>query len=89
LGVFPQGARDRIIDALTVAADGGKADIAKPMKGIASGIFEIALEYAEMHSVRFMQYSSVTIFGLFMPFRKNPHTALKCPGMKSISSRIA
>jgi phage-related protein len=45
LGGFPQGARDRIIDALKVAADGGKADIAKPMKGIGSGIFEIALEY--------------------------------------------
>jgi hypothetical protein len=33
----------RILDTLTVAADGDKADIAKPMKGIGSGIFEIAV----------------------------------------------
>ena len=42
---FPDGARERIIDALTVAAEGGKADIAKPMKGLGSGVFEVALPY--------------------------------------------
>ena len=31
--------------ALTIAADGGKADVAKPMKGMGSGVFEIALPY--------------------------------------------
>ena len=31
--------------ALTVAAEGGKADIAKPLKGLGSGVFEIALPY--------------------------------------------
>lgn len=30
---------------LTIAAEGGKADIAKPMKGLGSGVFEIALPY--------------------------------------------
>jgi phage-related protein len=29
--------------ALTIAAEGGKADIAKPMTGMGSGVFEIAL----------------------------------------------
>jgi phage-related protein len=29
--------------ALTIAAEGGKADIAKPMRGMGSGAFEIAL----------------------------------------------
>jgi phage-related protein len=28
-----------------VAAEGGKADIAKPMKGFGSGVFEVALKY--------------------------------------------
>ena len=28
--------------ALTIAAEGGKADIAKPLKGLGSGVFEIA-----------------------------------------------
>ncbi len=31
--------------ALTVAADGHKADLAKPMKGFGSGVFEVALQY--------------------------------------------
>jgi len=42
---FPEGAREIIIDALSVAAEGGKAAIAKPMKGLGSGVFEIALPF--------------------------------------------
>ena len=42
---FPEGARETLIDALSVAAEGGKADIAKRMKGLGSGVFEIALAY--------------------------------------------
>jgi len=33
------------LSALTIAAEGGKADIAKPMHGIGSGVFEIALPF--------------------------------------------
>jgi phage-related protein len=42
---FSEGARMTCLAALTIAADGGKADIAKPMKGLGSGVFEIALPY--------------------------------------------
>ena len=42
---FPEGARIDILRALTIAAEGGKADIAKPLKGIEPGVFEIALPY--------------------------------------------
>jgi phage-related protein len=42
---FPEGAQDEILDALTVAAEGGKAEIAKPMKGMGSGVFEVALRF--------------------------------------------
>ncbi len=42
---FPVGTREVFIDALSVAAEGGKAGIAKPMKGLGSGVFEIALPY--------------------------------------------
>jgi phage-related protein len=42
---FPDGARQIMLDALSVAAEGGKADIAKPVKGLGSGIFEVALPY--------------------------------------------
>ena len=34
-----------IVDALSVAAEGGKARIAKPMKGLGSGVFEVAPPY--------------------------------------------
>ena len=42
---FPEGAREIMMDALSVAAEGGKAEIAKPMKGLGSGVFEVALPY--------------------------------------------
>lgn len=42
---FPGGAQSICLAALTIAADGGKADVAKPMKGLGSGVFEIALPY--------------------------------------------
>jgi phage-related protein len=43
---FPKDAQTILLTALTVAADGGKADIAKPMQGLGSGMFEIALAFA-------------------------------------------
>ena len=42
---FPENAQSVCLAALTIAAEGGKADIAKPMKGMGSGVFEIALPY--------------------------------------------
>lgn len=33
------------LTALSIAAEGGKADIAKPMHGLGSGVFEIALPF--------------------------------------------
>lgn len=42
---FPEGAQSASLAALTIAAEGGKADIAKPIKGLGSGVFEIALRY--------------------------------------------
>lgn len=42
---FPTGAKAIFLTALTIAADGGKADIAKPMHGLGSGVFEIALAF--------------------------------------------
>ncbi len=40
---FPAEAQAICLTALTIAAEGGKADIAKPFKGLGSGVFEIAL----------------------------------------------
>ena len=43
--IFPEGAKSICLAALTIAAEGGKADIVKPMYGLGSGIFEIALAF--------------------------------------------
>jgi len=42
---FPEEARLICLAALTIAASGGKADIAKPMHVMGSGVFEIALPF--------------------------------------------
>jgi phage-related protein len=42
---FPEGAKSICLAALTIAAEGGKADVAKPLRGLGTGVFEIALPY--------------------------------------------
>jgi len=42
---FPEGARSVCLTALTIAAEGGKADLVKPMRGMGPGVFEIALPF--------------------------------------------
>jgi phage-related protein len=42
---LPKDAQPSFLAALTVAAEGGKSDIAKPMHGLGSGVFEIALAF--------------------------------------------
>lgn len=44
---FPKGAQSICLTALTIAADGGTADIAKPLWGLGSGVFEIALPFVK------------------------------------------
>jgi len=42
---FPAEAQSVCLTALTIAADGGMADVAKPLRGLGSGVFEIALPW--------------------------------------------
>ena len=42
---FPEGVQSVCLAALTIAAEGGKADIAKPLRNLGSGVFEIALPF--------------------------------------------
>jgi len=63
--------------ALTVAAAGEKADIAKPFKGIDGGVFEIAVKYRGTPSAPFIPCRSATMFGSWMRFRKNPKVESK------------
>src|SRR3974377_1118949 len=42
---FPEGAQTICLNALTIAAEGGKADITKPLQGLGPGVLEIALPF--------------------------------------------
>src|SRR5665213_315753 len=42
---FPQAVQIEALRALTIAAEGEKADIAKPLQGLGSGVLEIALRH--------------------------------------------
>ena len=42
---FPPDVQLEMRRALTVAAEGGKSDKAKPFKGVGTGVFEIALKH--------------------------------------------
>ena len=43
-GAFPARAIDKALDALTIVADGGAPDIAKPLAGLGSGVWELAIK---------------------------------------------
>jgi len=45
---FPESAQQKILVALTDAAQGTKSNIAKPMKGLSAGVFEVALKYRSL-----------------------------------------
>jgi phage-related protein len=42
---FPDRPRDRLLDALTVVAEGGTPPMAKPLGGFGSGVLELALAF--------------------------------------------
>lgn len=41
---FPAKARDKGLDALTIIADGATPDIAKPLTGLGSGVWELVIK---------------------------------------------
>jgi phage-related protein len=43
-GAFPANAQDTAFDALTIVADGGMPDIAKPLTGLGAGVWELAIK---------------------------------------------
>jgi phage-related protein len=42
---FPAGARAEMTRALTTVGEGGKPEIAKPLTGLGSGVWELALRH--------------------------------------------
>ena len=76
---FPAAAREQIEDALTLAAEGSKADIAKPMKGLGAGVFEIASRYRTdaYRAVYALQAAADT--WVIHAFQKKAHKGVKTP----------
>ena len=76
---FPSGAQEAIKDALTVAAEGSMASIAKPFKGVGSGVFEIALPYrGEAYRCVYAVQLGDAVWVLHV-FQKKSKTGIKTP----------
>jgi hypothetical protein len=60
---FPEKARERLLDALTVATEGDMPGIAKPLLRLGSGIFELACGLGAMRTGSFTACSLVPTFG--------------------------
>ena len=76
---FPVGAQEICWAALTVAAEGGKADIAKPMTGMGAGIFEIALRFRG-NAFRVMYAVQIdNDLWVIHAFQKKSKTGIKTP----------
>ena len=65
--------------ALTIATEGQKSDIAKPMKGLGSGVFEIALKYrTDAYRAMYAVQIEEGIWVIHV-FKKKSKTGLKTP----------
>ncbi len=76
---FPEKARLQILNALEIAAAGRKADIAKPMKGLGSGVIEIALRY---HTNAYRTIYALELgqdIWVIHAFQKKSKTGIKTP----------
>ena len=71
--------RDRVSTALTIAAEGGKADIAKPIKGLGSGVMEIAVRYrTDAYRVVYVTEVAGTLW-VIHAFQKKSKSGIKTP----------
>ena len=76
---FPNGAQIDLARVLTVVAEGGFPDIAKPLKGIASGVFELALRFrGDAFRVAYAVQIGDDVWVLHA-FQKKAKTGIKTP----------
>ncbi len=79
---FPDDVQSDMLDALTIAAEGGKSDKAKPFKGVEEGVFEIALKY---RGDAFRTLYAVKIWDdiwVIHAFQKKSKSGIKTPQMQ-------
>ena len=76
---FPAEVRIDAETALTIATRGGKADTAKPFKGVEGGVFEIALKHrGNAYRVIYALQVGVEIW-VIDAFQKKSKTGIKTP----------
>jgi len=79
---FPSEAQLILRRALTVAAEGGKSDKAKPFKGLDGGVFEIALAHrGDAYRVIYAVRIGDAIW-VIHAFQKKSKTGIKTPQKK-------
>jgi phage-related protein len=78
---FPPDVQLEMRRALTVAAEGGKSDSAKPFKGVGSGVFEIALRHrGDAFRAIYAVQIGVDLW-VIHAFQKKSKTGIKTPQM--------
>jgi len=76
---FPEEVQVDALSALTIAAEGGKSDNAKPFKGVENGVFEIALKHrGDAFRVLYAVKIGADIWVIHV-FQKKSKTGIKTP----------
>jgi phage-related protein len=78
---FPMEVQKDAAQALSIAARGGKADTAKPFKGVDGGVFEIALRHRGAFRVIYAVQIGVALW-VIHAFKKKSKTGIKTPQME-------
>ena len=76
---FPEDVQGDMLSALTIAAEGGKSDNARPFKGVDGGVFEIALKHQrDAFRVVYAVKIGADIW-VIHAFKKKSRTGIKTP----------
>lgn len=76
---FPQNARDRFLEAMTVVAGGGMPGLAKPLKGFGPGVLELAMRHwGEAYRVIYALQIDADIW-IVHAFQKKSKSGIKTP----------
>lgn len=76
---FPREAQDDVLAALTIVADGGFPGNVKPMKGLGSGVYEVALRHRTdaFRTVYTLQFKGA--LWVVHAFQKKSKSGIKTP----------
>lgn len=76
---FSEDVQVDMLSALTIAAEGGKSDSAKPFKGVDGGVFEIALKHRGDAFRMVYAVKIGTDIWVIHAFQKKSKTGIKTP----------